>query len=214
MFYQHTFLFLLIGWAFINQPSLHTIIPNEAIILNDTTLVDITTLDKSIILDIRYATPNNFTQKVLYPCAKAYLRRPVALALVAAQKKFKAKGFSLKIYDAYRPLAVQWKLWEMYGNPDYVADPRKGSMHNRGAAVDVSLVDKKGQELDMGTPFDFFGEKAHTDYKNLPQKVRANRYLLRSILKSVGFSEIKTEWWHYSYTLQNFTLSDMPFECK
>lgn len=182
--------------------------------LNDTALIDITTLDKSIRLDIRYATPNNFTQKVLYPCAKAYLRKPVALALVAAQKKFKAKGFSLKIYDAYRPLAVQWKLWEMYGNPDYVADPRKGSMHNRGAAVDVTLVNKKGQELDMGTPFDFFGEKAHTDYKNLPKKVLSNRYLLKSVLKSVGFSEIKTEWWHYSYTLQNFAISDMPFECK
>lgn len=186
----------------------------EASIENDTTLVNIHTLDKTILLDIKYATKDNFTKKVLYPCAKAYLRKKVALALVAAHQKFKAKGFRIKIYDAYRPLAVQWKLWEMYGNPDYVADPRKGSMHNRGAAVDLTLVDKNGNELAMGTPFDFFGVEAHTDNQNLPQQVRANRYLLKSVLRSVGFSEIKTEWWHFAYIKQNFNLSDMPFDCN
>jgi D-alanyl-D-alanine dipeptidase len=102
----------------------------------------------------------------------------------------------------------------MYENPDYVADPRKGSMHNRGAAVDLTLVDKSGKELDMGTEFDFFGEKAHHAYTQFPKQVLANRELLKTGMRLAGFSEIKTEWWHYSYTSEPFNLSDMPFDCK
>lgn len=183
-------------------------------ILADTSLVELSRLDPTLILDIRYATANNFTGKVLYECPKAYLRKPVALALVAAHKKLKAKGFRIKIWDAYRPLSVQWKLWEMYKDPNYVADPRKGSMHNRGAALDLTLVDKNGKELDMGTEYDYFGERAHTLYKDLPYKIRANRYLLKSVMREVGFSEIKTEWWHYAYVKQSFNLLNQEFECK
>lgn len=179
----------------------------------DTAMVNVLDLDKSLVLDLKYATSYNFTKKVLYPCAKCYLRKPVAQALVKANQKFKTKGFKIKIFDAYRPISVQWKLWNMYANPDYVADPRKGSMHNRGAAIDLTLVDQQGNELDMGTPFDFFGEKAHTDYQNLPQKVRANRYLLKSVLQSYGFATIKTEWWHFVYLNQSFNISDFAFEC-
>lgn len=179
----------------------------------DTSMVDVLSLDKTLILDVKYATSDNFTGKVLYPCARCYLRKPVAQALVKAHQKFKAKGFKIKIFDAYRPISVQWKLWNMYGNPDYVADPRKGSMHNRGAAIDLTLVDKQGNELDMGTPYDFFGEKAHTDFPDLPQQVKTNRYLLKSVMRSTGFSTIKTEWWHFVYLGQSFNISDLQFRC-
>ncbi len=182
--------------------------------LTDTTLVDVLRLDPSLILDMKYATADNFTGKILYPCAKCYLRKPAAMALVEAHKKLKAKGFKIKIFDAYRPLSVQWKLWEMYKDPNYVADPRKGSMHNRGVAIDLTLVDKRGNELDMGTPFDYFGEKAHTDYQQLSRQIRHNRYLLKSVMREVGFKEIRTEWWHFSYLQKSFNLLDIPFECK
>lgn len=187
--------------------------PIQPIANNDTSLVDLQQLDPTLVLDIKYATTDNFTKQRLYPCAKAYLRKPAALALIKAHKLLKAKGYRIKIFDAYRPLAVQWRLWNMYQNPDYVADPRKGSMHNRGLAIDLTLVDKHGKELDMGTPFDYFGERAHSDYRKLPQQVLANRYLLKSVLKKVGFQGISTEWWHFSYRSGNFGLLDVPFEC-
>ena len=179
----------------------------------DTTMVDLEKMDETLILDVKYATKDNFTGKVLYPCPKAYLRRPAAKALIEAQRKFKAKGYRIKIFDAYRPISVQWRLWEMYGDPNYVADPRKGSMHNRGAAVDITLVDRFGKELDMGTNYDFFGVKAHTDYPDLPQHIRANRWLLKSIMRDVGYATIKTEWWHFAYTRQKFNISNLEFEC-
>jgi D-alanyl-D-alanine dipeptidase len=186
---------------------------DEIKVVHDTDWVELIQLDKSLVLDLRYATINNFTGKKLYPCARAYLRRKVANALVEANKKLKVKGLRIKIWDAYRPLSIQWELWRMYSNPDYVADPRKGSVHNRGAAVDVTLVDAKGKELDMGTPFDFFGPKAHPSYSKLPAKVLNNRKLLKTTLESVGFSGIKTEWWHFSYSKQNFNLSNKSFVC-
>ncbi len=180
---------------------------------SDTSLVDLQQFDPSLILDLKYATKDNFTGQKLYPCAKAYLRKPAALALLQANKLFKAKGYRIKIYDAYRPLAVQWKLWEMYKDPNYVADPRKGSMHNRGVAIDLTLIDKNGKELAMGTPFDYFGERAHSNYSNLPKHILANRYLLKSVMEKAGFQGINTEWWHFSYRSGHFGLLDVPFDC-
>ncbi len=211
------FIVLIYVGFWINQPllsPLKTFAPVSAFVAQrDTNLVDLQQLDPSLVLELKYATTDNFTKQKLYVCAKAYLRKPAALALLKAHRLFKAKGYRIKIYDAYRPLAVQWKLWKMYQNPDYVADPCKGSMHNRGAAIDLTLIDKNGKELDMGTPFDYFGERAHTDYSQLPQHVLANRYLLKSVMKKVGFQGISTEWWHFSYRLEYFNLLDVPFEC-
>ncbi len=195
------------------KPILHAHSPIQNT-LADTSLVELKSLDPTLLIDMRYATSNNFTGKILYPCAKAYLRKPAALALISAHQKFKNKGFRIKIFDAYRPLSVQWKLWNMYKDPNYVADPRKGSMHNRAVAIDLTLVDKNGKELDMGTDFDYFGERAHPDYQDLPRQVRANRYLLKSVLKEFGFLGIRTEWWHFSYQKQPFNLLNSPFQCK
>jgi len=182
--------------------------------LSDTAFVEVIQIDNSILLDIRYATPNNFMKKAIYPCGKCLLRKKVAYALSAAQADFKAKGYRIKIYDGYRPHSAQWKLWENTPDKNYVADPKKGSMHNRGAAVDLTLVDQNGKELDMGTPYDFFGKEAHINYTKHSKEVLANRKLLAQILKKHGFGTTKTEWWHFSYRKQSYTISNKPLPCN
>jgi zinc D-Ala-D-Ala dipeptidase len=175
---------------------------------------DIESLDKSIKLDIRYATTDNFTKAQIYDCAKCYLRPEAAEAIAKAHKDLQKQGLGLKMFDCYRPRPYQQRLWDKVPNPDYVTPPAKGSMHGRGAAVDLTIVDKNGKELDMGTPYDFFGEKAHYDYTNLPEKVLQNRKLLRNTLEKYGFKGIRTEWWHLSYVLKEYPLSVELWDCK
>jgi len=175
--------------------------------------VDITTLDPSIRLDIRYATDQNFTKSKIYDCPKCLLRPEAAEAIVTAQKVLKKKGLGLKMFDCYRPSPYQKRLWDKVPNPDYVTPPAKGSMHSRGAAVDLTIVDANGKELDMGTPYDFFGREAHTDNLSLPKKVLENRRLLRETLVAVGFKGIRTEWWHFSFQGKNWPLSDYVWPC-
>jgi len=134
-----------------------------------TALVEATALVPGLRVDMRYATADNFTGKVIYPVARCLLRRAVALRLARVQAALAARGLGLKVWDCYRPLAVQQKLWDLVKDPRYVADPKKGSRHNRGAAVDLTLVDKDGRELPMPTRFDDFSEKAHRDYKGSPR---------------------------------------------
>ena len=174
---------------------------------------DVAALDPTIKLDIRYATTNNFTKSKIYDCPRCLLRPEAAEAIVKANKALKAKGLSLKMFDCYRPRPYQQRLWDKVPNPDYVTPPKKGSMHSRGAAVDLTIVDAQGKELDMGTPYDFFGKEAHTDYKNLSAKVLENRNLLRTTLEAVGFRGIRTEWWHFSYQKKNYPLSDYLWPC-
>lgn len=162
-------------------------------------IVDILSVEPSIVLDIRYATANNFTGRVLYPVAKAKLRREAAESLAAVQRELKPMGLGLKVYDGYRPLAIQWKLWEVVSNPSYVADPRKGSRHNRGAAVDLTIVDSLGVEIEMPTPYDDFTEKASQSYEALPETVKRNRALLRDVMERHGFLRIQSEWWHFDF---------------
>ena len=127
--------------------------------------VNIKTLSPEILLDMKYATADNFLGQVVYDCAECYLRKATAQALVAAQKDFVAQGYSLKLFDCYRPLSVQKKMWKILPGTHYVANPAKGSKHNRGAAVDLTLVEiATGKEVDMGTPFDTFSPKAHHSY--------------------------------------------------
>lgn len=175
---------------------------------------DVAALDPGIRLDIRYATANNFTKSKIYDCPRCLLRPEAAEAIVKANKALKAKGFSLKMFDCYRPRPYQQRLWDKVPNPDYVTPPAKGSMHSRGAAVDLTIVDAQGKELDMGTPYDFFGKEAHTDYKGLSAKVLQNRNLLRNALEAVGFKGIRTEWWHFSYQKKNYPLSDYLWPCS
>lgn len=175
---------------------------------------DLASLDPSIAIDIRYATDNNFTKTKIYDCAQCLLRPEAAEAIVKANKALKAKGLSLKMFDCYRPRPYQQRLWDKVPDPNYVTPPAKGSMHSRGAAVDLTIVDANGKELNMGTPYDFFGVEAHTDNMKLPAEVLKNRQLLRETLEAVGFKGIRTEWWHFSYQAKKFPLSDYVWPCK
>lgn len=175
--------------------------------------LDIAALDPTIRLDIRYATANNFTNSKIYDCPRCLLRPEAAKALVKAHKALQKRGLGLKMYDCYRPRPYQQRLWDKVPDPDYVTPPAKGSMHSRGAAVDLTIVDKQGKELDMGTPYDFFGREAHTDNTKLPATVLANRRLLRETLEDVGFKGIRTEWWHFSYHKKKYPLSDYIWPC-
>jgi D-alanyl-D-alanine dipeptidase len=175
--------------------------------------VDIQALDATIRLDIRYATANNFTSAKIYDCARCLLRLEAAAALQKAHRALKRQGLGLKMFDCYRPRPYQQRLWDKVPNPDYVTPPEKGSMHSRGAAVDLTIVDAQGNELDMGTPYDFFGREAHYDYTRLPGKVLANRRLLRRTMEAAGFQGIRTEWWHFSFKGKNYPLSDFVWEC-
>jgi zinc D-Ala-D-Ala dipeptidase len=171
-------------------------------------------LASDIALDLRYATTNNFVKEKMYECGECYLRDEVAQALIRVHNKLKEKGYRLLMFDCYRPHSVQWRLWKKVPNPDYVADPRKGSMHNRGAAVDLSVVDKNGKALDMGTEFDFFGKEAHIDYTGHQPEVYENRKLLQNLMIAEGFKTTRTEWWHFSYTKQSYGISDFQWKCK
>lgn len=174
-------------------------------------IVDVTSVDSTFVIDIRYATANNFTKHVLYPVARAKLRREAAESLASANHELRQHGLRLKIYDGYRPLAIQWKLWEIVPNPDYVADPRKGSRHNRGAAVDVTIVDSTGSEIPMPTPYDDFTERAWQGYMNLPDDVLKNREMLKTIMMRHGFLPIKSEWWHFDFHgWDQFDILDEP----
>lgn len=176
-------------------------------------LVDLRKVIPDIILDIRYATPNNFTGQVLYPSADCFLLEEVALALKEVQADLKKQGFRLKIYDGYRPLSVQYKMWKVLPNPDYVADPAKGSNHNRGCAVDVTLVDLAGSPVEMPTEFDDFTVKARRDYQDLPPAAISHRHILQEAMVRHGFSSITTEWWHFSFNgSKNKPVLDIPFE--
>ena len=161
--------------------------------------VNILDLSSDFILDIKYATSDNFLKQAVYDCPACYLRKSTAKALVQANEEFKKYGYQIKIFDCYRPLSVQQKMWKILPGTHYVANPAKGSKHNKGAAIDLTLVNTQGKELDMGTPFDFFEEKAHHTYQKLPQKVLDNRTLLKNTMDKYGFRSIYSEWWHYEY---------------
>ena len=181
--------------------------------VNDENFKEITS-EQGILLDIKYATKDNFTKKVIYPCGRCYLRPGVAKKIEAAHQWLKIehkKG--LKMFDCYRPRPAQQRLWDVVPNPDYVTPPAKGSMHNRGLAVDLTLVDLNGKELNMGTPYDFFGKEAHTDNTQLPAAVLENRRLLKQAMTAQGFSGIRTERWHFSIN-DSAPLSDWEWPCK
>lgn len=177
--------------------------------------VNIKTLSPEILLDMKYATADNFLGQVVYDCAECYLRKATAQALAAAQKDFVARGYSLKLFDCYRPLSVQKKMWKILPGTHYVANPAKGSKHNRGAAVDLTLVEiATGKEVDMGTPFDTFSPKAHHSYTDLPKKVLAHRQLLREVLGKHNFKPIFSEWWHYEYRPEMTSpVEDLAWPC-
>ncbi|HNO79376.1 MAG TPA: D-alanyl-D-alanine dipeptidase [Phycisphaerae bacterium] len=160
-------------------------------------LVKVADVVPGIVLDLRYATTDNFTGEQLYPQATCLLRKNAADRLARVQAGLRERGLGLKIYDGYRPLSVQKKMWKLVPDPRYVADPKDGSRHNRGCAVDVTLVDADGHELEMPTGYDDFTEAAHQDYEGGSPASRRNRNLLRAAMESEGFVALDTEWWHF-----------------
>jgi D-alanyl-D-alanine dipeptidase len=176
--------------------------------------VDLLSLEPSLRVELRYATTDNFMHRAVYPpSARCYLRGPVAEKLQAVQRELQPLGLGLKLYDCYRPLSVQRLLWQVVPDERYVARPEKGSRHNRGAAVDLTLVDKQGRELPMPTPFDAFDERAHRDYDKLPPEVLKNRALLESAMVKRGFVPLATEWWHFDAAdFKDYPLADVGFD--
>ena len=163
-------------------------------------LVNLEDLSTEFAYEIRYATPNNFIGETLYDCPKCLLRPNVAEALLEANQYFCEKGYRIKIYDCYRPLDVQKKMWAKVPRPTYVGNPYgNGSIHNKGAAVDITLETLEGCYVEMGSDYDYFGKEAHIDNYNFSKEILANRKLLFEGMRKFGFNTIRTEWWHFSY---------------
>jgi D-alanyl-D-alanine dipeptidase len=177
-------------------------------------LVEVTTLDPTIRLDVRYATANNILHRPLYPVVRVFLRAPAARAIADVERELAPMGLGLRIYDGYRPYRVTKQLWEPLKNPDYVADPAKGSRHNRGAAVDLTLVDlRTGEEIAMPTGYDEMTPRAAQSFADLPPDVIANRAKLRDVMTRHGFDPLPSEWWHFDYRgWERFELMDVPLE--
>jgi len=178
-------------------------------------LVDISELSTTFNYEIRYATSNNFSKEKLYNCSMCLLRSEVATALNEANKYFYKKGYRIKIYDCYRPLDVQKKMWEKVPNPSYVANPyTKGSIHNKGAAIDLTLETLEGCYVEMGSDYDYFGKEAHIDNLNFSKDVLDNRKTLMAGMRKFGFQTIRTEWWHFNYKKNSsYPTLNQPFPC-
>jgi len=180
----------------------------------DKAFVNLRSFIPLLMMDIRYATTNNFTKKQVYAKAMAFLRRPAAEKLREAQTCLADQGLGLIVFDAYRPYSDTIRFYEIRPDPNFCADPRKGSRHNRGCAVDVSLYDlKTGRPLPMPSDFDDFSERAHPNDTHATAETKANRDRLISMMARHGFTVFPTEWWHYDFTgWEKFPLTDLSFE--
>jgi zinc D-Ala-D-Ala dipeptidase len=179
-------------------------------------LIELVSLDPRIKLDMCYATTNNFTGRILYEQARAFLAGPAAHAVARASKVAQADGYGLTIFDAYRPWRVTKQLWDATPagpKKNYVANPKRGSKHNRGCAVDLSLHDlQTGDLVEMPSGFDDFSEKAHRDYMGATPTAIANRERLQRYLKAEGFAGLSNEWWHFDFTgWEQYPVMDIPF---
>ena len=160
-------------------------------------LIPITPDSHGIELEIAYAGPDNFTGEAVYARGACYLHEEAETLLRCAIEMAKRIGFGVRIYDAFRPSEAQWKLWTHTPDPEFLADPRRGSPHSRGAAVDLTLIDKGGQPLDMGTQFDAFTPLSHHGNTDIAPEAERNRALLIGLMTSAGWDFYRNEWWHY-----------------
>lgn len=185
------------------------------VIISDTTLVDIKDYSSNFILDMKYATEDNFLKRKVYDCQSCFLRLKTINSLIRANKEFIKKGYRIKLLDCYRPLDIQKKMWQIIPNANYVANPASGSIHNRGGAVDITLVDEKGVGLNMGTVFDFFGIESSHNYSNFSVKILKNRQLLKKIMTKNNFESLDSEWWHYNLIdSRKDNLSNFKWKCE
>jgi len=188
--------------------------PREAGTFRPADLVELVTLDPTIRLDVRYATANNFVGRPVYTEARAFLQRPAAEALVRAHRALRDQGYGLLIFDGYRPWAVTKTFWDVTSGKqrEFVADPKQGSKHNRGCAVDLSLYLATGREVEMPSAYDEMSESAHPTYSGGTPAQRAARDLLRAAMETEGFKVEPNEWWHFNYKdWRAYTILDIPF---
>jgi D-alanyl-D-alanine dipeptidase len=181
-------------------------------------LVELTALDPSVKLDIRYATTNNFLGRAVYPEARALLQKEAAEALLRAHRALREKGFGLLVFDAYRPWSVTKLFWDLTppARRDFVANPRVGSKHNRGTAVDLTLYDlATGREVEMPSPYDEFSERAHPSYAGGTEATRARRDRLRAAMEREGFTVEPNEWWHFNWKdWRSYPILDVPLAAE
>lgn len=177
-------------------------------------LLDIKKAIPNITLDIRYATANNFMKQKMYQQARAFARKPVVEALKKIQIELNKKGLGLKIFDGYRPYDITVEFYKKASDKNFVANPAKGSKHNRGCAVDLTLINlKTGKELAMPTPYDSFSAAAAANYQSVSPAVKKNRDFLISIMKKHRMNVLENEWWHYDFTgWRSYNLMNIPFE--
>jgi len=183
-------------------------------ILPEHNLVNVRTIQPPLLQEVRYATAYNFTGKVLYPFPAVFVQREVAAALQRVQIELGYEGLGLKIFDGYRPVSVQVRMWNAVSDERYVSDPSKSrGKHTRGTAVDVTLVDHNGNELPMPTAYDDFSEKAHRFSKDWPAAARKNSLKLEAVMKKHGFIPFPYEWWHFDYRdWEKYPPLDISFE--
>jgi D-alanyl-D-alanine dipeptidase len=181
---------------------------------DDNAFVNLKNYSNNFVFDMKYATADNFLKEKVYPCDECFLRVKTIKALLQANQAFIEKGYRIKLYDCYRPLAIQKKMWKIVPNPTYVANPKKGSIHNKGGAVDITLVDSLGNELNMGTAFDFFGPEAGHNYTDFSAEILANRQLLKAIMLQNNFQSFDSEWWHYNLSNSSTDeVSNLKWRC-
>jgi D-alanyl-D-alanine dipeptidase len=214
-------LFILSFSSFISCKSTYLDSKKSSVILdikkeNDSNVfVNLRNYSNDFVFDMKYATADNFLKEKVYPCDECFLRVKTVKALLEANKSFLKKGYKIKLYDCYRPKAIQKKMFQLVPDPNFVANPKKGSIHNRGGAVDISLVDSLGVEVNMGTKFDFFGEEASHNYQNLSDEILANRRFLKEIMLQHNFKSFDSEWWHYNLKgSNNDEVSNKKWRCE
>lgn len=177
-------------------------------------LVDLEKFIPGVVLEIRYATTNNFTHEKIYNLAKAYARKPVAESLKKAQADLAKQGLGIKIFDAYRPYKATVRFYEVYHDTTYVASPYRGSRHNRGCAIDMTIINlKTGKELKMPTEYDSFRKEAWPSTPVSDPEVKKNRDLIIAVMKKYGFKVNSSEWWHFDFIgWQKYEVLDIDFE--
>ncbi len=182
----------------------------------DHMMIELKSVVPSIVYDLRYADTSNFMHRRMYPAHtnKTFLRALPAKALSTVAEDLKQKGYGVKVWDAYRPYSVTEDFWELVKDERYAANPAKGSGHNRGLAIDLTLYNlSDGKELNMGTGFDDFSEKAHAENKDHSEEILRNRKILKDAMVNAGFKQLTTEWWHFYWPNdRGYDLLDIPFK--
>jgi zinc D-Ala-D-Ala dipeptidase len=198
-----------------HQPAAQDGPPREAGPFRQPDLVELVKVEPGLKLDIRYATPNNLAKQAVYAEARAFLQRPAADALVRAHRALRTHGVGLLIFDGYRPWSVTKLFWDVTppDKREFVADPAKGSKHNRGCAVDLSLYDlATGREIEMPSAYDEMSPRAYPGYTGGSTESRQRRDLLRQAMESEGFTVEPNEWWHFNYKdWPQYPILDIPF---